>query len=525
MSDARRNGWKRAGVNPWARALSAWALVSALSLSWSPSALAQGETTGERLVENKDPLNRTERLDCQGAFCVWWNSWHSACSGEYCFFDTLYVTDREGHVVSEHANDKSPVGQYTHEVRFIAPRRIEILEHKGPFNHEREIGAETGVDPSWVRREVWNLSSDGKTLTQDPKAVREPDWKRQPQAPAPSRRPPPKPEVPSLKVPVKEAVLAKARAACESSDGRYPLHHECRRGSCVLVLSSQPEYDELSCRQILCPVLVKGSQVRALPLSEEVVRLELTPTEYVFTACDGPYGSLGSQLTLLRARPEFMVFSGTEGLHVEGSEPYPVREAKSFEAARALAPTVHAYTRFHIPWGRDAWRDEHDLSLAWQLMRVDGQLRLHAEVDDDVLVPFTTGTGVHSDHLELTVSRGRTRAEAFKLGVLLAPEGKLQVRLWQREEGGKKRDVEEAFAAARGTWRKRERGYEVELDLPLDSVRDPAAPLVSHLSVFVSDADKAHKQETLMGHEGSLRFWTEYPPSLEEYQRTLRPIE
>ncbi|WNG59508.1 hypothetical protein F0U59_35955 [Archangium gephyra] len=245
--------------------------------------------------------------------------------------------------------------------------------------------------------------------------------------------------------------------------------------------------------------------------------LELTPTSYVFTHCDGAYGTRGTQYAVSRTRPDQKPFTATQGLHVEGSEPYPVRQAKSVQAARALAPTVHAYTRAHITWGRDAWRDERDLSLAWQLMRVGPELRLHAEVEDDVLVPFSTGTGVHSDHLELAV--GGDSAGSFKLGVRLAPEGRLQVRLWQRKEGDTMRDVEEAFAAASGTWRRRERGYEVDLTLPLSSVQDPASPYSRRLTVLVSDADTAGKQETLMGHTGTLRFWSEYPPSAEEYQR------
>ena len=42
---------------------------------------------------------------------------------------------------------------------------------------------------------------------------------------------------------------------------------------------------------------------------------------------------------------------------------------------------------------------------------------------------------------------------------------------------------------------------------------------VSGDPVLVSDADAAHKQETLMGHIGTPRWWTEYPPSVEEYNR------
>ncbi|WP_255424740.1 hypothetical protein [Corallococcus sp. CA053C] len=39
----------------------------------------------------------------------------------------------------------------------------------------------------------------------------------------------------------------------------------------------------------------------------------------------------------------------------------------------------------------------------------------------------------------------------------------------------------------------------------------------------VSDADEAGTQETLMGNAGVLRFWTAYPPTVEEYQPTPFP--
>ncbi|ATB33188.1 hypothetical protein [Melittangium boletus] len=510
----------RSSPGPSPVALRALAVVSVLGLGGGPQALAQ-PAEGEKLVEHDD----SRRLDCQGAFCIWRQSIYSPCSGEYCYFNTLYVTDREGHVVSEH--ERSPLGPYTHEVRFIGPRRIEFLDYKGPFRSGREMGIDIGVDQSWVNRQVWKLSSDGKTLTQDLKAVRVPEWKRPPKVskvskpPRPSRPPPTEPEKPSLKVPVTEAVLAKAIAAC-GSEFIFPRHHECHRGTCMLVLDSV-EDRENSHRGNLCPVLVKGSQVRKLPLALEAVEFNLTPTTYVFTTWDGPYGSLGSSQDISRTHPDVMLFSGTQGLHVEGGEPYPVREAKSVEAARALAPIVHAYTRAHIPWGRDAWRDESDLALAWQVMRVGENLHLHAEVDDDTVVPFATGTGVHSDHLELTVSRGTSGN--FKLGVLLAPEGQLQVRLWQKEEGDKKQYLDEPFVAARGTWRQREHGYEVDLALPVFAIQGPSSPLVSGLSVFVSDADAAGKQETLMGHVGRLFFWSEYPPSHEEYERATSSLD
>jgi hypothetical protein len=36
-----------------------------------------------------------------------------------------------------------------------------------------------------------------------------------------------------------------------------------------------------------------------------------------------------------------------------------------------------------------------------------------------------------------------------------------------------------------------------------------------------SDADEKGRQKTLMGTEGTLYLWDEYPPTIEEYLRTV----
>lgn len=123
--------------------------------------------------------------------------------------------------------------------------------------------------------------------------------------------------------------------------------------------------------------------------------------------------------------------------------------------------------------------------------------------------PFSTGTGVNSDHLELTVWR-RADSVLRKLGVLLGANGQLQVRLWM--DG-----ADERYAAGKGTWRRTRRGYAVDLSLER-AVFQELEPLIAvRLGVEVSDADARGRQETLMGNRGSLRFWSEYPPTLDEY--------
>lgn len=521
--------------------------LGALVLWAAPGQAARAqetETSAEErqlLVEGAQPEFPEEtahRIACGGRFCVWsYSEYLGPCASYRCVNESLRVSDLEGRALP--ATWELNTFDST-SVRFLGPQQLELLTWRNDASYGGPA-MDTGVDTTSVSRQVLKLSRDGAKLTLDAGASRAPAWKTKP---ARRRSKDSGREKPAPEVPVSEALLARARAACSSGESFSLRHHECHAGTCVLILDGdegakdKPEEkrDENSCQGTLCTVLVKGNEVRKLPVGEEATSLDIMPDSYQYSACTGPYGSGEFSDALSRGRPERKLFADTEGLQLEGSNPYPVREAKSIEAARALAPTVHAYTLVHVSWGRTAWREEKDLALAWQVMRVGDELRLHAEVDDDVLVPFgeDTGTGVHSDHLELTVWKqpptrdgkgDKAGLPLRKLGVLLGAEGQARARLWTREEQGKARDVDEAYTDARGTWSRTEGGYAVELTLPLAFLGVEKAPAAVPFSVVVSDADEHGKQETLMGHRGTLRLWTEYPPTHEEYLRLMGPRE
>lgn len=101
--------------------------------------------------------------------------------------------------------------------------------------------------------------------------------------------------------------------------------------------------------------------------------------------------------------------------------------------------------------------------------------------------------------------RGDGRA-ACRLGeVLPGSEGRLC-----RGGGG-------GYAAA-GSWSKTEHGYRVDVSLPLAPLREAVgARKTLGFVILASDADEEKRQETLLGNDGSLDFWDEYPPSIEEY--------
>ncbi|HYO58797.1 hypothetical protein [Archangium sp.] len=79
--------------------------------------------------------------------------------------------------------------------------------------------------------------------------------------------------------------------------------------------------------------------------------------------------------------------------------------------------------------------------------------------------------------------------------------------------------MDEDYAAA-GKWSKTAHGYRVEVSLPLALLHEALGPQKTYLfEILASDADEKKRQETLLGNKGSLDFWDEYPPSVEEYNR------
>lgn len=530
-----RNGRKRDDAlgtkGRWVGALSALALWASPWLSPRAEAQSTPEEEGSLysdflLVEGQlsEGGLTARRFACEGRFCLWQLSEHlGPCAGYRCVNETLVVSDREGRALRAHW----PLSTFgTTFVRFLGPHQVEVVTRSNPGTNGPV--PESGVDPLVITREVLKLSRDGGKFTKDAAASRPPAWKTKEREPRPQAGRGLK--KPAGKAPLTSTVLARARAACLSDQTLSPRYHECREGLCMLFLSEAPrathtgedERDDHFCGTDLCAVVVKGNEVRRLTLHENASCVTVTPTEYVFSGDTGPYGSSEDLEWISRLKPGYMAFADTARLHLDGSEPYPVREAESVESARALAPTVHAYTVAHVTWGQKAWQGDEDLSLAWQLMRVGEELHLFAEVDDDTVVPFRaeTGTGVHSDHLELTVWKQPLEekpAPLRKLGVLLAEDGQVLVRLWT---AGK----DEPYAPAQGSWSRSERGYRVDLTLSL-ALLEELKPLVSaRVTVEASDTDARGRQETLMGHKGTLRFWTEFPPSIDEHRmRTQEP--
>jgi hypothetical protein len=468
-------------------------LLSLLLLSGTVWAQEPSSEPDERLVEGSGPdgLITNRRLACGGKFCVWSSTVTvGPCFVGTCYSYSLVVTDRKGKPLGDFSDE---TGLLDRRVRFVGPRQVEFV---GLASLEEN----NGEDPEGRRREVGYALLKRRLESQ--------------RAPA----------EPKVKGRIPEAVLAKARTLCDADgkEGMEPTLYECHGGGvCVLVLDKTSEED--SSDEVSCALKVKNGNVEHLELGtllwgeSQPYVFSLDATRYCFTCtlC-GFRGSRGGTQCISRERPDHMAFVETAGLHVDSAQSYPVQRASSASAGAAAALTIHAYTVAHVSWGLDNWRDAKDLSLAWQAMRVGEDLRFQVEVEDELLQPAGDGPAVHSDHLELDFSGPRAQ---LKLGVLLAAEGKAQLRLWKRGEVTKAQEVDEPYAAA-GTWSKTERGYRVEVSLPLAPLREALGDKKTYeFAMVASDADDKKRQETLLGNKGSLDFWDEYPPTLEEYNR------
>ncbi|MBZ4407180.1 hypothetical protein K8640_03080 [Myxococcus sp. XM-1-1-1] len=460
-------------------------------------------------------LDTQKRIACEGRLCLWRVVQSMGpCFYGLCTSQQMVMSDREGRFLGA-AHDLDAWSPST--LRFIDAGHVEVVttSRNEPFS----IPA-NALDPTAVSRQVLKVASDGSRFIAAP--LRTPKWTK----PAARRGKAPVDPKPPRSLPVDDALLARARALCREDLRFNPVDHACRDGTCFLLLSGgEPSSEadtedasppaEAGLKGPFCGLLVRGDDLQSLGFDEDGVEVQVSSTAYALSGPVGARGSMEHMETLSRSRPGYMVFSDTVGAVVDGIRPYPVRSAQSTEAALALAPTAQAYTPAHITWGLAGWKDAEDLAFAWRLARVGGALALHVEVHDDRVVPLGTGTGVHSDHVEFTVHRMRTPGafSELKLGLLLAAGGKVEARDWTGE-------ANTPFPAIQGTWRKRPRGYEMTLTLPLADLLGAAEPNISlGVSLAVSDADARGKQETLMKHSGTLMFWTEYPPSIDEYRR------
>ncbi|OJT16908.1 hypothetical protein BO221_48350 [Archangium sp. Cb G35] len=502
-------------------------LLCLLLLSGAGWAQEPSAETDERLVEGSasDGLTQHHQLVCGGRFCVWSRTETiGPCFVGTCYSYSLVVTDRKGKPLGASSDE---TGLSNGRARFVGPRQVEFVglvsleEDNGddPEGRRREVGF--GAAMMW--RRLITLSQDGSKITSDTRESLSPKHQALLERRLEKQRAPAEPKI---KGRIPEAVLAKARTLCadgntEGNEELKPTLYECHGGgACVLVLekTSESSYKELS-----CALKVKNGNVEHLELGtllgedEQQYVFSLDATRYCFTCTLCGYrGSSGGTQCISRERPGHMAFLATAGLHVDSAQSYPVQQASSASAGAASALTVHAHTVGHVSWGLDNWRDAKDLSLAWQAMRVGEDLRFQVEVEDELLQPAGDGPAVHSDHLELDFTGPRAH---LKLGVLLAEDGKVQLRLWKRGEGTKAQEVDEPYAAA-GTWSKTERGYRVEVSLPLAPLREALGDTKTYgFAMVASDADEKKRQETLLGNRGSLDFWDEYPPAIEEYNR------
>ncbi|WP_338864564.1 hypothetical protein [Myxococcus stipitatus] len=452
-------------------------------------------------------VDSTKRIGCAGRLCLW----HHIQSLGPCFYglctnEFMLVSDLKGRFLGATHDLESWA---TSSSRFIDGEHVEFVvqDRNEPFSIHAN-----GLDPTQVSRQVMKVAADGSRFIPVPSQA--PKWTKPAGRRGTSK--PPKSQ------PVGDELLAQARALCPKDTHFIPVDYTCQDETCLLLFSgAKPSSDadgdstpsDEGTPGPFCGFLVKGTDLQELGFADSGNEVRVTPWAYVVSGPVGARGSMEPMETLSRYQPGYMVFSDTEGAVVDGIRPYPVRSAQTLEAALALAPTAQAYTLAHLSWGAAGWKNADDLAFAWRLARVGDALVLHAEVQDDKVVPLGKGTGVHSDHLELTVPlvRASGPSSQLKVGVLLAAGGQVEAQDWTGDEIKRLRSIQ-------GTWRKRPRGYEMTLTLPLVDlgVEKPNSSL--GLQLAVSDADARGKQETMMGHEGVLMFWTEYPPSIAEYR-------
>jgi hypothetical protein len=497
-----------------------------------------------------------ERLACSASRCLWFYSRHmGGCSFSDCSVHAVVLTDRKSKPLCSldwEQHTGTPAGWFPEgrPAQILAP--TELLRDNG-------VGGEAwdpGLDTTLIEVHELIANKDGSEC-----GLKAPRWHSQQRMlrlhgkiAAGSRRG-------SLRLQPRpsDALLAKARARCgaaadESEWDRerqgeelVQLDYRCEGGPCLLVMGRESAHrgEDVA----LCALRIADDRIDALPILELVTGsaayYRREKGRSCFTSIDGGIrgDNPGDEACLSASDPVRMAFADPAGAQLEWANPYPARRGPSIEEGFAGVPKVHAESAFHVAWGAGAWRGEGDASLRWKALHFEDQIIVRAAVRDDVVVPLDRKrAAVDTDHLELELGQARQRrrgarrgssqvrsrkpavdkltapAERIKLAALLAPEGRVKVRLWQISSYLE--DVEQdTVAPGAGTWKLTKDGYQVELALPLSWVRErihAAGDLA--FSLYASDADEG-RQKAIIGTSGVLQLWDEFPPTIDEYLR------
>ena len=164
-----------------------------------------------------------------------------------------------------------------------------------------------------------------------------------------------------------------------------------------------------------------------------------------------------------------------------------------------------------MAWGRSHWEGARDLSFRFQAV-VGDRLELRVEVIDDVVALEAT-RAIDRDHLEV----GLPGSENTRLGLILQSDSLVATRRWERTDP-KQRFVDEPFEA-QGHWTRTATGYLVRWSIDVARLGPRKGPGAA-FELRVSDAD-GRGQESLLGVSGGLGLWSEYPPTFEEWRKSV----
>lgn len=432
-------------------------------------AIASGAGADPPIVEGsvltpQEGPDSVSRIACSPRFCLWLvNHYLGGCTEEDCSSHDLAVTDLEGKTLGPYLwfQPGSPV-------RFVSADSFDVA--RAYRNEERNPGAKLGwdfgVDPLHVVEERVRIVKGGAELR---------GGNAKPEPTKATRR-------------LGEMGAGRCeeyRATPVELAGARRIIAECELRGCAT----------LRCGAALC-LHEEGGGIR---------------------------GGLGDMACVRRDDPERMAFVSPRGLEVEGALPYPVlRVDHAGQGPWVEPPLAVARTMAHVSFGLEHWGGPKDASLRWQLVRTARALELWVEVADDIVVA-SAARPLSADHVELWFG-GEFGVRRIQVGLLLGPEGKVAARLWAKSaEDDPKQVVEHVDGPfdGEGTWSKTDTGYLVRWRVPLAAVLPCALDgLLLPFSIAASDADGRRGQEVLIGHQGRLFLWTQYPPSAEEYGRT-----
>jgi hypothetical protein len=246
-----------------------------------------------------------------------------------------------------------------------------------------------------------------------------------------------------------------------------------------------------------CAVVRSPDGVRTLRTANAPTLLMGEAIACVTPVVHGLGGARGGYLCVERARPDRIAVLPEMPERMSGAALYAARPLEG-PWLEGFVPTVFVESEGAVVYGKERWAGPADVSMQWQAVHGNGQVRFRVRVTDDLVAP---GPDPQDDHLEIDVGGGPNPRHRFAVQI---EDGAGRVMVWRRDSEEVVEPLENShvrFAVVDG-------GYTVDVRLPIQAL-EPEEGLPVPVALRVSDGEDG---QTILASQTALTFPARWPP-------------